>query len=318
MRGGAPNRLLLMLALLALVTGVDAADASLVACRPDSPSVPEGGAVAVRAWTSPAPPGTRVQYRWSATAGEVVAKGATARWDLAAVRPGRYAATVAIEEGDRPAATCVLRVVVYPVAGTRGGPERPTGSSYLVRGAAEAEGYGLYSYFLLGAPPSAATRARYLNALEAYARLIPAVAELEHYVDRERLNIAYLPVTETPPDRPSAVWLLEHYDYARATALLSLVPGANRDGPYVLSSLRPPARGAVLARPFLFQSLSAVPPGLAELWIKEFLNQAAQERFWADRTGAQLTLKMRLAVGILAQGLPEVRKALDDWIAWVN
>jgi hypothetical protein len=59
-----------------------------------------------------------------------------------------------------------------------------------------------------------------------------------------------------------------------------------------------------------------VPPHLVSLWAKEFLNQAAQEQFWHERTGAQLALKMRTSLGILASGLPEVRKALDEWIAW--
>ena len=53
-------------------------------------------------------------------------------------------------------------------------------------------------------------------------------------------------------------------------------------------------------------------------WVREFLNQAAQERFWEERTGQQLALKLRLTIGILGVGLPEVRKALDTWIAWVR
>ena len=52
--------------------------------------------------------------------------------------------------------------------------------------------------------------------------------------------------------------------------------------------------------------------------MREFLNQAAQERFWEEKKGAQLAHRMRAAVGIMGAGLPEVRKSLDTWIAWVR
>jgi len=32
----------------------------------------------------------------------------------------------------------------------------------------------------------------------------------------------------------------------------------------------------------------------------------------------QLAQRMRMTVGIMGAGLPEVRKALDGWIAWVR
>ena len=57
-----------------------------------------------------------------------------------------------------------------------------------------------------------------------------------------------------------------------------------------------------------------MPSHLAASWVKEFLNQAAQERFWDERTGARLALKLRVTtVSVLGEGLPEVRKALDGW-----
>ena len=61
-----------------------------------------------------------------------------------------------------------------------------------------------------------------------------------------------------------------------------------------------------------------MPPHLAASWVKEFLNQAAQERFWDERTGARLALKLRVTVSVLGEGLPEVRKALDGWISWAR
>jgi hypothetical protein len=51
------------------------------------------------------------------------------------------------------------------------------------------------------------------------------------------------------------------------------------------------------------------------LWVKEFLNQAAQERFWEEPTVGNLALKLRTTIGVLAAGLPE-RKTLEDAIGW--
>jgi len=153
--------------------------------------------------------------------------------------------------------------------------------------------------------------------LDAFVTLIPDMASLEEYVQRQQLNVAYLPVRAAPERAPSAVWALDNYDYARARAILRNVTRPNREGPYLLAALKP-LTNANVPGPYLFQDLSAVPPHLAASWVKEFLNQAAQERFWEQRKGVQLAARMRVTVGILGAGLPEVRKSVDDWIAWVH
>ena len=61
-----------------------------------------------------------------------------------------------------------------------------------------------------------------------------------------------------------------------------------------------------------------VSPRLVESWVKQFLNQASRERFRDERTGASLALRLRLTVGLLAERLPEVKRALDTWITWVR
>jgi hypothetical protein len=174
---------------------------------------------------------------------------------------------------------------------------------------------------LFGSPPSEATRERYLEALEAYVGLIPDIASLEQYLRPTQLNIAYLPLRSAPAGPPVPDWLLTQYDYARARSLLRLFPGGNREGPYIASALRPLGATAAtnaLPNPYLFQDLSKVPPHLVATWVKEFLNQAAQERFWEDRSAQRLALRLRVTVGVLAAALPEVKKALDTWIAWVQ
>jgi hypothetical protein len=306
------------------------ADSRLVACSAETPSVALGGAVALRAWAT-APPGPTLHYSWDAAAGQLEVRGDRARWDLGGLRSGTYATTVRVSGGAPDPAECTVRVIVRPDAGGRGGlggvrpppgpPARETGSALLVSRAAEAEGYGLYSYLLLGAPPEPSARERYMKAIAAFWEMIPEIAGLEQYVERQALNVAYVPVRSAPPVAASADWILANYDYARARSLLRHLPGLVRDGPYIVSTLRPPGPAgttALASGQYLFQDLTAVPPALVASWVKEFLNQAAQERFWDERAGTRLVLRLRLTVGILGAGLPEVRKALDTWITWVR
>lgn len=295
--------------------GLAAAEPIPLACSAERPSVALGETVALHAWAVAAS-GRRLTYSWAATAGHIEERGAEARWSLAELRPGTYAATVNVSGAEGTPTECLLRVIVRRDVDSRG-PARETGRSLLLPGRNEDGGYGLYSYLLLGSPPSEAARERYLKALEAFVSLIPDISSLEEYVQRQELNVAYLPVRATPDRPPSAAWALDSYDYARARVLLRNVTRPNREGPYLLAALKP-LTSAGVPGPYLFQDLSAVPPHLAASWVKEFLNQAAQERFWEERKAVQLASRMRVTVGILGTGLPEVRKAVDDWIAWVR
>lgn len=314
----------LVLAALLNAAGVVAAfgaEPVALACSADRPTVAIGETVLLKAWAA-TPPGQTLRYAWEATAGRLEAEGPEARWTLSNLRPGRYAASVRVEGPAGQTAECLLRVIVRQDPAARLLQEsrplaRETGSALLLESQGEAAGYGLYSYLLLGSPPAGAVRERYLGVIEAVWRLVPEIARLEAHVPRQELNIAYVPVTSPPPGAVSAEWILEKYDYARARTILRLLPGTHRDGPYVVSALRPLAAPTPLG-PVLFQDLSRVPPHLVSAWVKEFLNQAAQERFWEERTGQQLAHRLRLTIGVLAAGLPEVRRALDDWIAWVR
>jgi len=323
----APRAALVASAVLAVVLpgglwgvgGGRAAEPLALTCSAQTPTVPLGGTVILRAWGR-SPAGRSIRYTWAATAGRIEARGAEARWSLADLRSGTFAATVTAGDGQSVSAECLVRVTVRRDIEPRS-LSRETGRSLLGSGQSEAAGYGLYSYLLLGAPPSESSRERYLKAIDAYLALIPDVASLEEYVSRRELNIFYLPVRSTPAPAVSAQWVLDNYDYARARSLLRALPGPNRDGPYILAAFKPlgDAAGAgAAAGPYLFQDLSSVPPHLAASWVREFLNQAAQERFWEERTAVQLAQRLRATVGIMGAGLPEVRKALDGWITWVR
>ena len=327
------------------VAGAPMAEPGLVACSPDRVAVAPGGSVVLRAWAAPVretDPGRVVRYDWDVRVGHLDGRGAEVRWTLTDVRPGRYAAAVRLHDGRGPITEeCIVRVIVTPAVAERGaltpspGAAEPrrrphlnrpparaeTGGAFLLPDRAETPGYGLYSYLLFGAPPGNGTRERYRSALEAYVGLIPDITALEQYVPPSELNIAYVPVRAAPDRHAAPDRLLADYDYARARSLLRLFPGGNREGPYIVSSLRPLGgadQPAAQPTPYLFQDLSKVPPHLVASWVKEFLNQAAQERFWEDRSTERFALKLRVTVGVLATALPEVKKALDTWIAWVR
>src|SRR5439155_10381933 len=80
----------------------------------------------------------------------------------------------------------IVKAAPPMTAKANGGPRHPleTGRSFLVGEQAEEKGYGLYSYLLFGSPPSDATRARYLRAIEAYLEKIPSVTSLEKSISR--------------------------------------------------------------------------------------------------------------------------------------
>lgn len=285
-----------------------------ISCTPERPTVWPRETIHATAWL----PDTLHQphYTWSATGGHITGQASEVAWDFTGVDPGTYTATVEVSGTDVQSSTCSMRVIVMDRQDGRGLHGLP-GRSLLVGAAPEAEGYGLYSYLLLANPPDQSSRERYTKAIDAYVSLMPDVLSIEKYVKQlSQLNITYAPIDTDPPKVISPEWILQHYNYARALVLLGAIPGAHRDGPYLVSSLTPLTGTENLRGEFLFQDLSAVPPHLVSPWVKLFLNQASQERFWQQSSAAYFALKLRTAVGILAVGLPEVQNGLNGWISW--
>jgi len=249
----------------------------------------------------------------------VLGQGTEVQWDFTGVIPGTYQAIVQVEDSRGRIATDSVEVI-FRLPLKKRDYLRETGRSFLLRDKAEKKGYGLYSYLLFGSPPSDVSRERYRKAVGAYLELIPDITILEKYIPLDKLNITYLPVDLSPDEVISIDWVLEHYDYARARILLRAIPGNHRNGPYIISTREPFTGKTVLSGQYLYQDLSAVPAdrNLIRLWVKEFLNQAAQERFWEKNKAEIFTLKLRTTIAILAEGLPDVRNALDDWIEWIH
>ncbi len=253
-----------------------------------------------------------IRYSWSVSGGKVRGNGSEAVWSLSGLMPGFYSATAKVNGRNAESSECSQLIVIKP--DTRG--PRVSGRTFLMRNGHEAEGYGLYSYLLFGSAPSEATRERYVQAVNAYLTQIFAVQDIEKSISRSHLNITYIPTVDSEGLSLTSDWILSHYDYARAAALLSSFSGGHLDGPYLVSVLEPLRPGEMVTAKYLFQDLSAVPPNLTSAWVKLFLSQAAQDKPWESSRTQRLALQMRTGIAVLAVGLPEVQKALTDWLAW--
>lgn len=282
-----------------------------VACSPERAAVVPREVIHVAVWM----PGETWRYAWSVNGGRVVGEGADVTWDFAGVEPGTYTATVRASRPGNTPATCSMQVIVMDPGDSRGVP-RLSGRSLL--DAQETAGYGLYSYILFADAPDDTSRDRYKKAIEAYVSLMPDVLALERYLKPGELAITYAPVDAPPPRSVSSDWILEHYNYAHAQVLLRLIPDTHHGGPYLLSALTPLTGKAAVPGVYLFQNLSTVPPHLVSAWMKLFLNQTSQERFWEPQTTALLGLRLRTAIGVMALGLPDVQKSLQSWISWTH
>lgn len=307
---------------LALLATFRAGAASLT-CSADRPVVQPGGTVVLNAWVATSDP-----LEWTTSAGTLQTKGSSARW-LLPEKIGLQRVTVKIPGSSQPADRCQLRVFVLRNSSKWRGnalkslknkpaSARETGHALLLSGKQEPGGYGLYSYFLLGAPPSDSERERVIAGINAYLRLSPSLEALETLLDRPELNANFVPISRKAKGKLNAEWILSHYDYARARVILGKIGTGLRRGPYLVSTRQAIGPGPASIRPLLFQDLSHVPPHLVNNWYEEFLNQASQQEYWESRTVHQLALNMRTAIGVLALGLPEVRHAIDDWVAWLE
>jgi hypothetical protein len=119
-----------------------------------------------------------------------------------------------------------------------------TARSFLIGTQAEEPDYGLYSYLLFSAPPTAESKERYAAALRAFLAHPPAPSWGE-LLPHGNLNIFYLLLEDTPPEeirrclRHNCVpvedaiieWVLRHYNYARAQIILKRVSRARRPAP---------------------------------------------------------------------------------------
>jgi hypothetical protein len=296
----------------------DATNAALV-CSPASPMVLSGKSTTVTAHLFPEPDARqKLEYRWSSDAGRLSPGNGSVSWDStgASMGPHEIKADV-LWEGRL--LRCTARVAVG-LAGL-GFDSRTTGAAFLLPDAREAKGYGLYSYLLLSRAMDAKQQARNLAVVEQYLRF-PAIDDLElAFGGRAALNVTYAPVNEPPPKevvsastdaelRRAAEWILAHYSYARAAAILARTPGEKRGGPYFLSTLEPALQSESVPREHLWFDLYWPEPEDERFWVKEFLVQSQQEKFWDARAGRRLALNLRTLIGVVSPDLTQAASAL--------
>jgi len=189
---------------------------------------------------------------------------------------------------------------------------------------------------------------RYYEAIVAYLD-IPTVGEVSRYVPPDSTNLTFLPVALAESELPAAglatpiqfrfdgqrlaahedlhkasgkqsyhdssngataCMLVGNYDYARAQGLLALLPNSHMEGPYIVSVAEPLSRARALPTQYLYQDLSSVPPELTRLWVKEFMAQAQENEFWKTRSKDQFVLRLRTAIGMISQQIPDFGKSI--------
>jgi hypothetical protein len=284
-------------------------------CSPESPVVFRGESVRLRAWATD--PGQTSGYQWSVKAGRLRAEKAPVEWDLTGVEPGRYQAMVTAKA---PAASlsCSLEIFYQNQPVFRGPNSREPGRSLMEQGAKEPGGYGMYTYLLFGEPANEGNTERYKKALAAYLSLATPLEQMEAYFDRNQLNIFNVPVTikPKPKEKLTVDQLLAGYDFARAQSLLSRAGVPRGVGPRLVSSLTP--LGGQVGGSVLVQDLSAVPPSIIDLWVRAFLNQAAQGRTWSGTSLQGFLLRTRTVIEIVATGYPQVKAGLEQYVKLVE
>ncbi|HEY6393695.1 MAG TPA: DUF4384 domain-containing protein [Bryobacteraceae bacterium] len=192
---------------------------------------------------------------------------------------------------------------------------------------------------------------RYYEAIVAYLD-IPAIGEVSRSVPPESTNLTFLPLALAENELPAgglvspiqfrfvalrqaahealhkagekqfpyhdstngatACMLVDNYDYARAQGLLAVLPNSHMEGPYIISVTEPLSATRALPPQYLYQDLSSVPPELIRLWVKEFMAQAQENEFWKTRSKDQFVLRLRTAIGVMSQQIPDLGKS----IAW--
>jgi hypothetical protein len=273
---------------------------------------------------------------WTATSGNISGSGNTATLDTAGVPPGAItiSATCSDSRGLNASASSEVAVGAPPPP-----PPPPTivdtGRDFLLPGDVEKESYGMYSYLLWWNMPAQDDRNRFINIISAFM-LMPKISEQEgtekvvnsagqltepaSTIPRPNLNVAYIPINTTPTGTPSAAWILDHYDIARARILLAKLPRHYRSGPYIVSSLIRLSHGLPPDGHYLFQNLSSrlVSPDLADAWVRQFQEQVQTQEYWQPNEIRTFVLSLRAKVADLAVDIPQARAGLATWIGWLS
>jgi hypothetical protein len=312
-------------------------ESSDLICLTAQPAIVEGGSATLRAWASTPEgrPDDARQLGWKVSVGRLQSQEGVTQWDLSVVKLSeremyrKVTATVEATTPGQPALTCHVEVFI----GRRDAvPEIERGADglglisarhfLLADSEREEEGYGLYSYLLLSAPPKGAEeRKRYLKTIEACLLLFQSVdAYLSKHIAPDGLNITYIPLKKAadPATSPEqwAANVLAVYDYAEAQILLRRVGHSHENGPYLVSALTPLSESG--ASVHLWEDLTGVVPELAWDWTQFFTYLAAQEHSWSDASLYRFGLRLRNLVAVGGKVTPATAAALWQAIQYVR
>ena len=266
-----------------------------------------------------APVGRNDELQWAATGGTIEGHGTKATWLLKSLPADQNSQTAFALSTSLDGTRRVCSVEVWLSADPLKGTIQETGRAFLQPNQHEEEGFGLYSYLVLGSPVNSQNRALYEAVMAAYLeRVRELVALRKYFSDQSRLAAMYVPVTAPPPANgkvsaaEAAKWFVDHYDGERMRAMVNRLPQRLSDGPYLVSSLRPLGDG-----PLAIQlNLGFITEDMAGLWVKEFLAATAQEHSWGVQNLRMFTLKTRTLLAILAANIPDIKRSLQEWLTF--
>lgn len=297
-----------------------AASDTMIVCSVSTPTASLFESVDAAVAVDPEDPG--YSYAWSATRGRVMGDGASVRWLLNSGSNilGIDSIRVVVAKNGRRVGQCSARIRLIPHAGTRG-PQDLTGRALLVRGSAESPGFGRYSYILFSATPRNTDVELYRQIVGEYLRSVPKLNDLLDALGesdpnaRAKLNAAYLPIVQplSPGTADTASAILSGYDYARARAILSALPGQHAGGPYLVSSRRALTTAQGVTQGYLVYDLASVPPSLVVPWVHQFLNDAAQQQDGGGWDARRSVLRLRTLLANIGRGVPEVDASIRKW-----
>ena len=192
--------------------------------------------------------------------------------------------------------------------------------NYLEKGQDEKDGYGLYSYILFSYRPEKDDSIKYAELIKTYINKIPKLNELTIYLNDSSINVVYCPVVEDPElyfdtlsIEQSIGWLIDNYDYARASLYLNKIDVDLSEGPYIVSYNVPISKSGVIHDKYLLQDFSKVHYKVVSLWVDEFLKQSSQIEYWNEEKLNNFGNDLRNAIAYGAEGLIEVKKSLGWW-----
>jgi hypothetical protein len=284
------------------------------------------------------PDNVPVTVNWAASSGRIMGTGHTVVLDTSGVPPGPITIRAVCSDSRGLNASGSTEVSVEappPPPPPTALPIVDTGRAFLLPGDAEKAGYGMYSYLLWWNMPVPDDRNRFLNIISAFM-LMPKISmeegsekvvnsagqltEPASTIPKQQLNVAYIPVTSNPTGTPTAEWILDHYDIARARALLSKLPRRYQSGPYIVSSLVRLSGGLPPEGHYLFQNLSsrAVSADLADAWVRQFQEQVQTQEFWQPNEIRTFVLSLRANIAAVAPDVVQAKQGLATWISWLS